>query len=238
MKNAGKSMHRSRNSWRRAFMDGLWGHHVVLAGGTGLYLIISGGRTIRSALLLSVLVFCMVVPLWLLAVFCAAKLPRGCAFPDFYGSLGAVFAVRIGVLAAVSLTGRELGVVRCSAVGKRTVPDRNFRRFLGQSLRSVLGEAMGSAAGFSCVLLAVSLGWKLLDGMGMQEGSTAFDRAPVLMVLLFLAVLAAAAQYWKNRNRKKQKERGICCEGAGTAIAGGVCRRYSGEPFLFPGNGI
>ena len=76
MKNAGKSMHRSRNSWRRAFMDGLWGHHVVLAGGTGLYLIISGGRTIRSALLLSVLVFCMVVPLWLLgSVLCRKASP-------------------------------------------------------------------------------------------------------------------------------------------------------------------
>lgn len=76
MKNAGKSMHRSRNSWRRAFMDGLWGHHVVLAGGTGLYLIISGGRTIRSALLLSVLVFCMVVPLWLLgSVLCRKTSP-------------------------------------------------------------------------------------------------------------------------------------------------------------------
>ena len=76
MKNAGKSMHRSRNSWRRAFMDGLWGHNVVLAGGTGLYLIISGGRTIRSALLLSVLVFCMVVPLWLLgSVLCRKTSP-------------------------------------------------------------------------------------------------------------------------------------------------------------------
>ena len=209
MKNAGKSMYRSRNSWRRAFMDGLWGHNVVLAGGTGLYLIISGGRTIRSALLLSVLVFCMVVPLWLLGsvlcrktspwlrlplIFMAASvlyLPLGLAcwqlFPSLVESWGLCGAVLSGN--ALFLTGIS-------------------RRFLGQSLRSVLGEAMGSAAGFSCVLLAVSLGWKLLDGMGMQEGSTAFDRAPVLMVLLFLAVLAAAAQYWKNRNRKKQKGKG------------------------------
>lgn len=194
---------RSIKKWTRAFARGLFLQNPVLTAGTGLFLVLLGSVSVAGAAILSLLMVTLTIPVcvlcWLAGKWIAPwlRLPLAFVLSAFlylppYIHLQQIYPETI----------QALGLCGILAVADSLLLMRAFSPE-NRPLPLVLAEALGSAAGFSVVLLLLSVMWLVLQGIE-NTGGGSFSRAHIALGLIATAFLAAFWQYGIGRYQKKK----------------------------------
>lgn len=195
---------RSAKKWIRAFWEGAFIQNPVLVGGMGLYLVLAGSSNLTGALLLSLLVVFLTIPVCVICWLAGKWIPTWLRLPLAFLLTSVLYlpvythmqALYMQPMQAIGLCGivvsaDSLLLVRAFSPEKRP-------------LSMVLVEALGGAVGFVVVLLLLAGMWSLL---GNLKETANFAHARVPLGLIAIAFLAALWRFFEANHRNRSPKR-------------------------------